>query len=135
MKTNNWQKNVKEGYNTRSTPVETSQSEPTRLPGKTVTVTRDDVNGALRKLKKILERDDRQKDLAKHEYYEKPSVKRKRLKDTAKANWNRRVDEMRKTGEWVDQGSSDLSWLKSKRKRRAKVDLSSKLARLKLTRG
>lgn len=135
MKNNNWHKNVKEGYNTRTTNTEPSQSEHFRLPGKTITVFRDDVNGALRKLKKILERDDRQKDLAKHEHYEKPSVKRKRRQDTAKSNWNRRVDEMRKAGEWVDTKSTDLSWLKSKRKRRAKVDLAGKLVRLKLTRG
>jgi ribosomal protein S21 len=134
MKTNNWQKNVKETYNTKPN-TDTAPAEPTGLSGKTVTVYRDDVISALRKLKKILERDDRQKDLAKHECYEKPSVKRKRKMDTAKSNWRRRVDEMRKSGEWVDSKSADLSWLKSKRKRRAKVDLGSKIARLKLTRG
>lgn len=49
-----------------------------KVPGANVEVRNDDVNGALRRLRKILENNDRQKDLAKHEYYEKPSATRKR---------------------------------------------------------
>jgi small subunit ribosomal protein S21 len=51
---------------------------PVRIPGANVEVRNDDVNGALRRLKKILETSNRQKELAKHEYYEKPSAVRKR---------------------------------------------------------
>jgi small subunit ribosomal protein S21 len=54
-----------------------------RVQGANVEVRNDDVNGALRRLRKILETDNRQKDLAKHEYYEKPSVKRKRERAAA----------------------------------------------------
>ena len=54
-----------------------------RVQGANVEVRNDDVNGALRRLRRILETDNRQKDLAKHEYYEKPSVKRKRERAAA----------------------------------------------------
>ena len=46
--------------------------------GAKVTVRNGDVNGALRTLKKILDRDNRQKELAKREFYEKPTSVRKR---------------------------------------------------------
>lgn len=49
-----------------------------KAPGANVEVRNDDVNGALRRLRKILENNNRQKELAKHEYYEKPSATRKR---------------------------------------------------------
>ena len=51
-----------------------------RDEGCKIYVRNGDVNGAIRRLKKILERDNRQKELAKREYYEKPSAKRKRQK-------------------------------------------------------
>ena len=41
------------------------------IRGAKVTVRNGDVNGALRTLKKILDRDNRQKELAKREFYEK----------------------------------------------------------------
>ena len=53
-------------------------SVPVRIQGANVEVRNDDVNGALRRLKKILETSNRQKELAKHEYYEKPSAVKKR---------------------------------------------------------
>jgi len=49
-----------------------------KVPGANVEVRHDDVNGALRRLRKILENNNRQKELAKHEYYEKPSAVKKR---------------------------------------------------------
>lgn len=66
-----------------------------KAPGANVEVRNDDVNGALRRLRKILENNNRQKELAKHEYYEKPSATKKReraqaikrqQKQTAKAS-------------------------------------------------
>ena len=66
-----------------------------RVQGANVEVRNDDVNGALRRLRKILETDNRQKDLAKHEYYEKPSVKRKRERAAAV---KRQQKQMRSSG-------------------------------------
>ena len=51
--------------------------------GRSITVVNGNVNLAIRKLKKVLERMDFQKELSKREYYEKPSAKRKRRKDQA----------------------------------------------------
>lgn len=130
MKNNNWQKNVRENYNA---PVKEFNKEPEQpkrmITGKRVEVWRDDVNHALRKLKKILERDNQQKDLAKNEFYEKPSVRRKRRKDVAKSRWNREVSAMRMSGTWVDKKSSDPKWQKSKRKRRKYIDLLQTMKR------
>lgn len=130
MKTNNWQKNVRENYNA---PVKEFNKQPEQpksiLSGKRVEVWRDDVNHALRKLKKILERDGQQKDLAKNEFYEKPSVRRKRRKDVAKSRWNREVSTMRAAGTWVDKKAADEKWQKSKRKRRKYIDLLEKTRR------
>jgi len=81
MKNNNWSKGVKEGFNKPRRHFNKPQEKQFR--GASVEVRNDDVNGAIRRLKKILERDDRQKDLAKNEFYEKPSAKKKRKKAAA----------------------------------------------------
>jgi small subunit ribosomal protein S21 len=97
--------------------------------GARVEVRNNDVNYALRKLKKILERDNFQKDLAKHEYYEKPSVKRKRARAAAEKRWEKEVDKMRISGVWNDSTNSrDAKFMKSKRKRRRKLDRETQVA-------
>ena len=50
----------------------------------TIEVRNNDVNKALRVLKKRLEKAEFQKELAKQQYYEKPSAKRNRKKKQAK---------------------------------------------------
>jgi ribosomal protein S21 len=90
------------------------------IQGASVQVRNGDVNSALRKLKKILEGDDRQKDLAKHEFYEKPSAKNKRSRDAAKKRTKR--------AQYDNVLSGNISkpvgtkWQKSKRKRRKVLD-------------
>ena len=54
-----------------------------KFKGASVEVRNGDVNGAIRKLKKILENADRQKELAKREFYEKPTSVLKRKKAAA----------------------------------------------------
>lgn len=127
MKNNNWSKNYKESYNSNKKPSYVKQDRPA-VTGAKVEVRNDDVNGALRRLKKILERDNRQKDLARHEFYEKPSIKRKRTADAAKSRWRRDVDQKRKTGEWNDSINSDNpGCYKTKKKRRKHVELQKKI--------
>lgn len=75
-----------------------STEETNHFKGASVEVRNGDVNYALRKLKKILERDNWQKDLAKHEYYEKGSVKRKRRKEAARKRHLKEVAEKNLTG-------------------------------------
>ena len=129
MKTSNWNNKVKNNYNDPKKHYKNSYKDHTdnRLSGTKIEVWNDDVNQALKKLKKVLENDNRQKDLAKHEYYEKPSVKRKRARDVAKSRWRRKVDTSRNQGNWVDSLQADSSWLKSKRKRRKHVTLVEKI--------
>ncbi len=95
--------------------------------GAKVAVRGDDVNGALRRLKKILENDNFQKDLAKHEFYEKPSVKNKRSRDMAKRRAKR--DRMRNvlTNEVPSCQRKGTKWMKSKRKRREVIDRNAML--------
>ena len=74
MKKQYW--NNKNDFNRSDNRTDNSDEIPFR--GSKVEVRNGDVNYALRKLKKILERNDWQKDIAKKEYFEKGSVTRKR---------------------------------------------------------
>jgi len=130
MKNNNWQKNTREQYNTKK-PQYTPDTGPAPfLKGTSIAVWNDDVNSALRKLKKVLEADNRQKDSARHEFYEKPTTARKRAKDTAKSRWQKEVASKRASGGWVDTQSSDLSWMRTKKKRRVHSELQKTIHRL-----
>ena len=127
MKNKNWSKTHKESYNSNRKPAYVKQDRPI-ITGTKVEVRNDDVNGALRRLKKILERDNRQKDLAKHEFYEKPSLKRKRLSQAAKSRWSREVEQQRRNGDWNDcLNANDSSYLKTKKKRRKHTELQKKI--------
>ena len=103
--------------------------------GSKVEVRNGDVNYALRKLKKILERNDWQKDVAKKEYFEKGSVKRKRAKEAAKKRQQKEVTSQKLAGTWSTVRSGDLKFMKSKRKRRQRLDEESMLHRLRRRNG
>ena len=98
--------------------------------GSRVEVRNNDVNYALRKLKKVLERNDWQKDLAKHEFYEKPGVKRKRAKEAAKKRWQKEVASQKLAGKWAAVRSTDTKFMKSKRKRRKRLDENTLLTNM-----
>ncbi len=98
--------------------------------GSKVEVRNNDVNYALRKLKKILERNEWQKDLAKHEHFEKGSVKRKRKKEAAKKRWQKEVTSQKLAGRWAASRSGDMKFMKSKRKRRKRLDEAAMLERM-----
>jgi ribosomal protein S21 len=129
MKKQHW--NNKSDYN-RSNDRE---KEEVAFRGAHVEVRNNDVNYALRKLKKILERNDWQKDLAKHEYFEKGSVKRKRKKEAAKKRWQKEVTAQKLAGKWAVVRSSDLKFMKSKRKRRKRLDEDAMLDRMRRRNG
>ena len=57
------------------------KEERKQFQGRNIEVRNGDVNGAIKRLKKVLERMDFQKEVAKREYYEKPSTQRKRKKE------------------------------------------------------
>lgn len=98
------------------------------IPGTSVNVRNDDVNYALRKLKKILEREDRQKDLAKHEYFEKPSIKKKRTRDLAKRRHQNSQTDFHSV--YRAAHPSGTKWMKSKRKRRRVLDAKTRYVQM-----
>ena len=55
-----------------------------------IEVRNGDVGKALRILKRRLEKSDFQKELAKQQYYEKPSEKRKKAKAAGRARWKKK---------------------------------------------
>lgn len=120
MKNNNWNRN-KNSFNNRNKKKQYDNKKE-EFRGASVYVRNDDVNGALRRLKKILENDNRQKELAKREYYEKPSAKKKRMKDSAKKRYQREQRKLLASGDVPYQGTTDVSFMKSKRKRRKHAD-------------
>lgn len=83
-----------------------------------VEVRNGDVGKALRILKKKLERSDFQKELAKQQYYEKPSEKRKRKKQQAVKRWERHVRDSEASGEMRQYELTGVKWMKCKRKSR-----------------
>ena len=56
-----------------------------------VEVRNNDVGRAIRKLKKMLNLEGMVKDMRKNEYYEKPSLRRKKEKAAARKRWLKQV--------------------------------------------
>ncbi len=115
---------MKKNYSNRNS----NRNNDGPIIGCKVTVRNGDVNGALRTLKKILDRDDRQKELAKREFYERPSIKRKRARDIAVKRAQRKNDDF---GALSRQSNPPgVSWNKSKRKRRKVLDAKNQFTKL-----
>lgn len=132
MKNKNWKKKTVEGFNTKHKQKRKDfKKQQNAISGSSVTVWNGDVNGALKKLKKVLERADRQKELAKREFYEKPSQKRKRQKDQAKKRTKKAEDLMIARGEWMPQFSDNTGKaMKGKRQRRKVFMQKERIRRL-----
>ena len=124
----NWNNN-KGNFNNKKSFDKTPRDE-----GCKIYVRNGDVNGAIRRLKKVLERDNRQKELAKREYYEKPSVKRKRMKAAAEKRTKKEMNDMIMKGEWMPAPIVGEKHLKGKRQKRKAFLLREKVEKLR-TRG
>jgi ribosomal protein S21 len=103
------------------------QRQSSEIQGSSVEVRNDDVNGALRRLRKILERDNRQKELSKREYYEKDSIKNKRAKEQAKKRHKKSIDKQIAAGTNIPYKPTGTKYLKSKRSKRRMVELEEKI--------
>ena len=101
-----------------------------KFKGRNIEVRYDDVNGAIRRLKKVLEKMDFQKELSKREYYEKPSVKRKRMKDQAIKQTKREIDNQIMRGEWMPPAVVGQKHLKGKREKRKAWAAQERIRRL-----
>jgi len=71
-----------------------NNNEPLR--GMAVRVRNNDVSKALRRLKKMLQADGLFQEIRAREYFEKPSMRRKREKAQAKKRWQKRQAELSK---------------------------------------
>jgi small subunit ribosomal protein S21 len=111
------------------------KEERKQFQGRNIEVRNGDVNGAIKRLKKVLERMDFQKEVAKREYYEKPSTQRKRKKDQAIKKSNKERDKMIAKGEWMPTPITGQKHLKGKRQRRKAWMLKEKIKRLQSRRG
>ena len=124
--------NYKKDFNNRSRKKQQNRQkqEKKKFTGRAIEVYNGDVNGAIRKLKKVLERMDFQKELSKREFYEKPSVKRKRQKDQAIKKAKKEQDNMIMRGEWMPQERVGSKHLKGKREKRKAWMIKEKVKRL-----
>ena len=100
-----------------------------------VEVRNNDVGKALRILKRKLEKADFQKEMAKQQYYEKPSAKRNRKKQQAVKRWEKYVRDAEARGEMKQYLPTGTKWMKSKRKTRRVRDYNEKIARQQRKRG
>ena len=100
-----------------------------------VEVRNGDIGKALRILKRRLEKSDFQKDLAKQQYYEKPSAKRNRKKAQAVKRWQKYVRDAEAKGEMKQYLPTGTKWMKSKRKTRRVREYNDKIARMQRKRG
>ena len=132
MKNSTWKKRTVEGFNSQKKHQKKDfKKKQNAVSGSSVTVWNNDVNGALKKLKKVLERADRQKEIAKREFYEKPSAKKKRRKDQARKRTKKAEDLMIARGEWMPQFSeSSGKSMKGKRQRRKVFMQKERIRRL-----
>jgi len=103
-----------------------------KFRGRNIEVRNEDVNGAIRRLKKVLEKMDFQKEISKKEYYEKPSVKRKRMKDQAKKKTKRDTDNQIMRGEWMPPAVVGQKHLKGKREKRKAWMAKERIRRLRI---
>ena len=101
----------------------------------TIEVRNNDVNKALRVLKKRLEKAEFQKELAKQQYYEKPSAKRNRKKQQAVKRWQKYVRDAEARGEMKQYLPTGTKWMKSKRKTRRVRDYNERIAQMQRKRG
>jgi len=65
--------------------------------GLSIVVYNNDINRALRKLKKKIQAERVFQELQKHEFYEKPSIKRKQERARARKRWLKKQAEIRAT--------------------------------------
>lgn len=131
MKNNNWTKKTVDRFNTDRKQIRKDyKPKEEQMKGTSISVWNGDVNGALRKLKKILERADRQKELSKREFYEKPSAKRKRKKDAAIKRTRKAEDLQISKGEWMPHTGDNLKSMKGKREKRKAFMQKQRIKRL-----
>ena len=134
-KQQNWQNKTRSSFNDRGRRKKYDREPREKSQGTKIVVWNNDVNGALKKLKKVLERADRQKELSKHEFFEKPCQKRKRAKAQAVKRERKREDTAIMKGEWMPYIDTSNKSMKGKRQRRKAFMQKERLRKLTGRRG
>ena len=93
-------------------------------------VRKGNLEQAMRVLKRKVQKEGIVKELKLKQYYEKPSVRRKRRKDTAIKKQKKDLDKMISTGEWMPTPVVGQKHLKGKRSRRKVFLLKEKVNKL-----
>lgn len=132
-KNQNWNKQ-RNNFNNKNRKPKKEEHYLDKFKG-SIEVRNGDVNGALRKLKKTLENADRAKELAKREFYEKPSARRKRARDAAIKRSKREQQKLMFSGDAPVTEVTGFSFMKSKRKRRKYSDLKNQVAMIRRKNG
>ena len=115
-----WKNNDhKKNFNSKRKPFEKKKEHfLDKFKGREIEVRNEDVNGAIRRLKKVLEKMDFQKELSKREFYEKPSAKRKRMKEQKKKREKKDKENRIMKGERLNPTPVGSKHLKGKREKR-----------------
>ena len=71
------------------------RKQETVVKGLYVEVKNNDVAKAMRRLKKMMINEGMQKDMRSKEFYEKPSIKRKKARAAARKRWLKNLDKNR----------------------------------------
>mgnify|MGYP001586590300 CR=1 FL=1 len=129
-KTQNWQNKTRDSYNNKGYQKKHERVQREKSQGTKIVVWNNDVNGALKKLKKVLERADRQKELSRREFFEKPCQKRKRAKSQAVKRERKREDTQIMNGEWMPHIDTSNKAMKGKRQRRKAFMQKERLRKL-----
>lgn len=93
-----------------------------KLSGSNIEVRGTDVNGALRQLRRVLESEGWQQALSKQEYYERPGETRRKKHQAARKRWQRKQQSAWETDGVPPAQSQDKKYMKSKRKRRKRME-------------
>jgi small subunit ribosomal protein S21 len=68
------------------------KNQDTVVKGLHVEVKNNDVGRAMRRLKKLMSSEGLQKDMRAKDFYEKPSIRKKKAKDAARKRWLKQLE-------------------------------------------
>ena len=100
-----------------------------------VDVRNGNLEKAMRVLKKKILKEGLLKEIKQRQYYEKPSVKRKRKKDQAKKRWNKYVRDAEMRGDFKMYEPTGTKWMKDKRKTRKSAQAKHRQQQMLRSRG
>lgn len=129
----NFKKDVVETYNSRHIRTGIKPKDRPKDHGSTIYVHNGNIDNAIKRMKLFLDMEDRQRELARKEYYEKPSVKRKRVKSQAIKRNNKNIHESILNGDYRPSFSKNKKQMKKKKQRRRNFLVETIIGKIKKT--